>query len=114
MVTVFFAVKSSKWYLLSVITVMLGEGMYTAMIPVLTLNIFGLKRGPYVYSFINLSGLVTSLTIMGLIKFVKEPYGYSGAFVTTFVLQCMGAMIGICLDTDKVYDIRVQSEIELR
>ena len=48
--TIYYAVRNQYAYLISVVTIFAVEGAIMAMTPVLVLKIFGINRGPEVYS----------------------------------------------------------------
>ena len=50
--TISFMVKTPFSFLVSNIAIFTSEGAFVAMLPVVTLKIFGLKRGPTVYSYL--------------------------------------------------------------
>ena len=50
--TIGFMVQTPFLFLLSNIAIFASEGAFVAMLPVVTLKIFGLKRGPTVYSYL--------------------------------------------------------------
>ena len=47
--TIYLAVNNSYTYLLSFIVLMGSEGVESVFIPIMTLSIFGMIRGPEVY-----------------------------------------------------------------
>ena len=70
LLTLYTAVKNVKYYLISCSIVMACEGLLTSMLPVLSLNIFGLRRGPQVFGILGTYGVSVSLIMMLFIKYV--------------------------------------------
>ena len=50
--TISLMVKTPVLYLISNICIFASEGAFVAMLPVVTLKIFGMKRGPTIYSYL--------------------------------------------------------------
>ena len=73
-------------YLASVCTIMCCDGIISLILPIATLNIFGLKRGPQVYSLLLTSTGVASLILIVMIKIIKKYEGYLGMFIISGLL----------------------------
>jgi len=74
------------------------QGAFLAMLPVLTLKIFGMRRGPEVYGFSNASGLFASILALALVATIKQTYGFDGMFGISFFLILLAAALSRSLD----------------
>ena len=96
--TLRWAVQNRWSYLLSSVTIMASQGAFLAMLPVLTLKVFGMRRGPEVYGFSNASGLFASVLALALMATVKQTYGFDGMFCISFFLILVAAAFSSTLD----------------
>ena len=73
------------------------------MLPVLTLKIFGMRRGPEVYGFSNASGLFASVLALALMATIKPIYGFDGMFCISFFLILVAAAFSSTLDENVLF-----------
>ena len=79
------------------------QGAFLAMLPVLTLKVFGMRRGPEVYGFSNASGLFASLLALALVATIKQTYGFEGMFGISFLLILVAAAFSSTLEENTLF-----------
>lgn len=71
----------------------MGDGSMTSMLPVVTISIFGLKRGTQVYGYMfSVFGLaaMSGLVIVGLLQ---QSIGYSGMLIVCLMFTSVAAVL---------------------
>lgn len=109
--TVNYFVTNVYLYSLNCITLMTIEGLLVVIMPTITLNTFGMVRGPTVYSAMNAYAGAGSLLMILMIQTVKASYGFDGMFITYFIFQIV-AIASTCslifkdfkFDYDKAFE----------
>ena len=64
-----------------------------AILPTITLEVFGIKRGHFLYSFIFSSFGVSALTGGLLVRTLQDKIGYFGMFTICFVFTSLSAFL---------------------
>lgn len=93
-----YMVQTSERYMISNITMFAAEGVFIAMLPVLTLKIFGLKRGPQIFSYVQSAEAVSALLCLLIVSTVKPEEGYLGIFTISLVLTLSAAVCAFQLE----------------
>ena len=96
--TISYMVKSAERYMVTCVAMFAAEGAFIAMLPVLTLKIFGLKRGPQIYSYVQSGEAVSALLCILVVSTVKPEEGYLGIFTISLVLTLTAAVCAFQLN----------------
>ena len=91
--TIHLAVKNEWAYFSTVFVLMSVDGGFNAMMPVLTLNIFGMRRGPQVYSLIQMGSIISGLSAVFVISELLPYIGYDGVFFMGLCTTLLGAIL---------------------
>ena len=86
-----------------------------ATLPVLTLKIFGMRRGPEVWGYGNASGFFASIIAIILEATFKQVYGFDGMFTIALFFIAFAATLSTFIEENKsfrysdIYEDKVES-----
>lgn len=79
------------------------DGLFTVMVPYITIDTFGIKRGTQVYGAMQIHTSLEAIAIIFMIRTVQHTFGYRGFFITCFFMHIVAMLSTFSLVCQKNY-----------